>query len=456
MSKQLSIPIPRCLSNNIKLRIFPPTTTSQSFASLSSEEDGGSWDLTSDPHVTRSSSKRLSRNNSYNNFADDESSDSSTAGFSEGCGIQGTFPSTDRIRVRWATPPKNVDGAETDGRRRVGVREVKGEMTCVVLGKGKHQIHGPEGIITRIEYKGTCKGVWYGGVATLLGMDVGLEAKGSDVTWVQGLEPKWLVGGGTGYTGFDTGAPPNSISRRASKESPGIFVSPSTPDGRSSSVMISRHSSSSSTASLLRAPLPTSNVGEYSFEGSTPSLSASGTMSSIGSTPDEGTRPSSALSMYADSDVRPPAVPITIHINMNDLLPPAKNVFTFNIAGTILVTPRRRSYGSGSSSSSPVDDIETDPEPISLPRFTIFTADSESTHTMIRNEVEGATVEVYNSAGDLRDAQTRKTVLQKGGLARCGMDGGRIALRSIVSTFARIKGEDRTPNGRAHVNRPQT
>jgi len=141
---------------------------------------------------------------------------------------------------------------------------------------------------------------------------------------------------------------------------------------------------------------------------------------------------------------------------MNDLLPPAKNVFTFNIAGTILVTPRRRSYGSGSSSSSPVDDIETDPEPISLPRFTIFTADSESTHTMIRNEVEGATVEVYNSAGDLRDAQTRKTVLQKGGLARCGMDGGRIALRSIVSTFARIKGEDRTPNGRAHVNRPQT
>ena len=410
--------------------------------------------------MTRSSSKRLSRNNSYNDFADDESSDSSTAGFSEGCGIQGTFPSTDRIRVRWATPSKNVNVAENDGRRRVGVREVKGEMTCVVLGKGQDMIGGPEGVVLRVEYKGTCKGVWFGGVATLLGMDIGLEAKGSDVAWVQGLESKWLVGGGTGYTGFDTGAPPKPASRQPSKESPEIFVSPSTPDGRSSSVMISRRSSTSSTASLLRSPLPATNVADYSFEGSTASLTGSGTMSSIGSlpqgTPEGITRPSSALSMNAESIVRPPAVPLTLHINMNDLLPPSKNVFTFTIAGTILVTPRRRSYGSGSSSSSPVSDNETDPEPISLPKFTVFTADSESTFTMIRNEVEDATVEVYNIAGDLRDAQTRKTVLQKGGLARCGMDGGRIALRSILSTFARIKGDGTTPNGKAPPNRPRT
>jgi hypothetical protein len=346
--QQLSIPIPRCLSNNIKLRIFPPSTTTQSFASLSSDEDAGSWDLTSDPHVTRSSSKRLSRNNSYHHFADDESSDSSTAGFSEGCGIQGTFPSTVRIRVRWATPSKNVD-MEGDGRRRIGVREVKGEMTCVVLGKGKYNFGGAEGVMMSVEYKGTCKGFWFGGVATLLGMDVGLEAKGSDVTWVEGLQPKWSVSGGTGYTGFDTGAPSTPPSRHSSKECPEIFVSPSSPDGRSSSVMISRRSSSSSTTSLLRAPLPATNVAEYSFEGSTPSLTESGTMSSIGSLPEatpEGiTRPSSALGVNADSEVRPPVVPITIHINMNDLLPPSKTVFTFNITGTILVTPRRRSYG---------------------------------------------------------------------------------------------------------------
>ncbi len=40
------------------------------------------------------------RANSYNNFADDESSDSSASGLLEGIGIQGTFPSAERIRVR--------------------------------------------------------------------------------------------------------------------------------------------------------------------------------------------------------------------------------------------------------------------------------------------------------------------------------------------------------------------
>lgn len=457
---QLSIPVPRCLSNQIKLRIFPPSSTVQSFASLSSAEDEvGSWDLTSDPHVTRSSTRSFSRSGSYNHFADDESSDSSTAGFSDGCGIQGTFPSTDRIRVRWATPSKNIDTAEGDGRRRVGVREVKAEMTCVVIGKGKAYIDAPEGVMMRIEYKGTCKGVWYGGVATLLGMDVGLEAKGSEVAWVQGSEPKWLVGGGSGYTGFDTG-PHHSPSRQSSKEAPGTFVPPSSPDGRSSSVMISRRSSASSTTSLLRAPLPATNVAEYSFEGSTPSLTGSGTISSIGSltqaTPDEDTRPPSRNGVEAAPEPKPPAAPLTIHININDLLPPSKNVFTFNISGTILVTPRHRPNRPGSSSSSPTSDGESDPEPISLPKFTVFTADSETVQTIIRNEAENTTIEIYNTSGDLRDAQTRRTVLQKASLARCGTDGARIALRSVLSAFSRIKNEGERSNGRSPPGHPRT
>jgi len=47
----------------------------------------------------------------------------------------------------------------------------------------------------RVEYQGKCKGVWFAGVATMLGMDVGLDAKGSDVTWAQDLdETKCVVG----------------------------------------------------------------------------------------------------------------------------------------------------------------------------------------------------------------------------------------------------------------------
>ncbi|KAJ3553511.1 hypothetical protein NM688_g3572 [Phlebia brevispora] len=110
----LSIPVPRCLSNQIRLRIFPPKSSkmSSSLASLSSQEgDTTSWDLTADPPVTRTT-KRPGRNNSFNNFADDESSDSSVT-TADGYGVQGSFPSTDRIRIRWATPRKAEDVPET-------------------------------------------------------------------------------------------------------------------------------------------------------------------------------------------------------------------------------------------------------------------------------------------------------------------------------------------------------
>lgn len=351
--------------------------------------------------------------------------------------------------MRWATPSKNVD-VDGDGRRRVGVKEVKGEMNCVVLGKSKDP-SGEIGVLMKVDYKATCKGIWFGGVATLLGMDVGLEAKGSDVLWAEGVEKKWEVSGGSGYTGFDTGLPTRPTpSRQQSKDSPEMFISPHT---------MSRQSSSSSTASLLRAPLPATNVGEYSFEGSTASLTASDTISSISSlaqaTPDGNTEPPSPT-----SDSRPPAVPLNVHVNMNDLLPPAKNVLTFNISGTILVVPRRKSAGNKHSTPPPISTAEEDPQPIVLPRFTIFTADTEAIATMIRSEADDATVEVYNISGDIRDAQTRRTVLQKGGLARCGIDGGRIGLRSVPSAFARIKGETAMVNGtsspRTPTNLPRT
>ncbi|EGN95655.1 hypothetical protein SERLA73DRAFT_19786, partial [Serpula lacrymans var. lacrymans S7.3] len=453
----ISIPIPRCLSNQIKLRIFPPNNTiSTSFASLSSaEEDPGTWDLTSEPHVTRTTSLRPSRSNSYADLADDETSDSSThaTGFADGCGIQGTFPSAERIRVRWASPMKSVDVSEGgDGRRRVGVKEVKGEMTCVVLGNGGNN---GGGVAMRVEYKGSCKGVWFPGVATMLGMDVGLEAKGSDVCWVPGEEGKWSVSGGTGYTGFDAGA-------NQKADSPRVLVSPSSPslDSRSLAPMARRHDSSSSntsTASLLRAPLPASQVVDYSFEGS-PSSTPSGTMSSVGSTPfllnHEGRSRASSVN-GVDPNLRPPAVPLTIHLNMNDLLPPSKNVFTFTISGIIIVKARSRPHSTSQTSNT---DGEADPVPIVLPKFNVLAADSETTSMIIRNEADGATIEVYNITGDLRDAQTRRTVLQRGGFTRCGSDGGRIALRSISrnSTAPRVNGDHTQENGRLPPSRPRT
>jgi len=452
---QLSIPSPRCLHNHIKLRIFPPANTAASFASLSSvEEDSTAWDLTSDPHVTRSSSTRPSRSHSYTHFADDESSDSSTTGLSEGCVIQGTFPSAERVRVRWAKPMRilNIPGEE-NGRRRVGVEEVKGQMVCIVQGKGVTASNPEiEGVLMHIEYKGECKGVWFPGVATLLGLDVGLEAKGSDITWPQGYPTQWEVSGGLGYTGFDNGVSSGSNTNRTSSldaNTPQIHVS-SSGTTQPASLMASRSNSiSSSTSSLLRAPLPAHNDAEYSFEGSNATLPSASTetLSSIGSLPT-----SSTPNLPQGPQYRPPGSPVTLHINMNELQPLVKNMFSFSISGTVLVTARTTlaRINGGSSTESAIDKT-ADPEPIVLPRFTVLAADSESTHIVINNEVESASIDVFHPTGDIHnDPQAKKTVLQKGGSTRCS-EGGRIALKYIDAFGI-------SANGRAHhpPSRPRT
>lgn len=426
------------------------------------EDDGVSWDLTSDPHVTRSAHKRPSRSNSYTHFADDESSDSSTAGFSDGCGIQGTFPSAEHIRLRWAKPLKSLDiPGSGDGRRRVGVKEVKGEMVCRVRGKMRNpEIGEEEGVVMTVEYKGTCKGLWFSGVATLLGMDVSLESKGSDVSWIGDYPDHWEVSGGTGYTGFDVGpsASTQPASRTSSLESssspPHIHISPAN-KSKEPGGLISRTVSTSSTSSLLRAPLPVQNVADYSFEGSTITLASSSppeTMSSISSLP------TSAPILSQSSQARSPGAPITLHINMNEILPPAKNIFTFTISGTILVTPRT-TVGrlNGSSRHSAIDCASEDPGPLVLPRFTVLAADTEATSIVVRHDIEGSntTVEVYNSTGDIyRDAQARKTVLQKGGFTRCGEEGGRIVLRSLGQINGFLASQSKPPGGKtiSHVS----
>jgi len=348
----------------------------------------------------------------------------------------------------------NIPGEE-NGRRRVGVEEVKGEMVCIVRGKGISASNPEtEGVLMHIEYKGECKGVWFPGVATLLGLDVGLEAKGSDITWPQGYPTQWEVSGGLGYTGFDNGASSGSnesnTSRTSSLDSntPQIHVSSSGTTQQATSKSRT-NLTSSSTSSLLRAPLPAHNVAEYSFEGSNATLpsASTGTLSSIGSLPT-----STTPSLPQAPQSRPPGSPVTLHINMNELQPLMKNVFSFSISGTVLVTARTTlARINGGSSNGLANDKAVDPEPIVLPRFTVLAADSESTHIVIQNEVESASIDVFHPTGDMHnDPQAKKTVLQKGGFTRCS-EGGRIALKSL-DPFGM------SANGRAHrpPSRPRT
>ncbi|KAJ3733991.1 hypothetical protein DFJ43DRAFT_1022595 [Lentinula guzmanii] len=444
----LSIPTPRCLQNNISLRIFPPSNPniSSSFASLSStdNDDSGSWDLASEPPVTRSTSFR-SRSNSYsNNFADDESSDSSTVGFSYGCGIRGTFPSAERIRIRWAKPIKSFDMDDSsDGRRRVGVKDVKGEMTCVIRGKTD------TGVLMDVSYKGTCKGVWFPGVATMLGMDVGLVAKNSEVSWAEEFPNEWQVNGGTGYTGFDVG-----LNRKLSKHDslepnrrPSINVLPSSPNGEHkyprASGLASRQDSTSSitssTSSLLRAPLPTQNVAEYSFEGSpadSGTLSSNG-LGSLSSLPASISNLTSQSQSRIEMPSRGPEHPVTLHLNMNELLPASRNNFIFSISGTILVTPRpthpRLNGSSAVHSGSEGESDSDEPMSITVPRFTVHAADSESISIVVKNDLpDGAVVEVYNDSVSSSSLKGRPSQLNKGAMTKSSGDSGlRIALKSV-------------------------
>ncbi|XP_006458000.1 hypothetical protein AGABI2DRAFT_183107 [Agaricus bisporus var. bisporus H97] len=433
----LSIPTPRCLHNNIRLRIFPPSNTASSFASLSSlEDDANSWDLTSDPHVTRTSSNRLARTGSYTHFADDESSDSSTAGFSDGYGIQGTFPSTDRIRIRWAKPQKVFDGAAgtRDSRRKVGVANVKGEMTCIIRGRRRAKEDSEvQGLVMDIEYNASCKGIWFPGVATLVGMDIGLEAKNSDVVWLKGSQSEWSVDGGVGYTGVNI----------VDQDHPNIETDQKnfSVDSSQASIASKIPLPSASASSLLRAPLPSHNIVEYSFEGSRdPAVSASsqlGTLSSVSGLSQSGATCS-------------PEAPLTLHLNINDILPPNKNPFTFTIKGTVIVTPRSappRVNGMGHS----MQDYDETTEPIYVPQFVVWAADVETTKILIKNDVDqlNATVEVYGPSGDMhKDPQIRKTVLQRGGSTLCGDGGARLVLKVISSLRDRINpARTQTPTG---------
>ncbi|KAJ7286252.1 hypothetical protein C8J57DRAFT_1664164 [Mycena rebaudengoi] len=380
----LSIPTPRCLHNKRATADLPlpPPHRPRLRRSLPQTRRAGRGDLTSDPH-SRSGTY------SYGNVADDESSDSSTTGFSDGCGIQGTFPSAERIRVRWAKPTKIVGGGG-DGRRRVGVKDVKGEMTCAVLGKMRDPEHQREGVLMHVEYKGTCKGVWFPGVATMLGMDVSLEAKG------------WA--GGAGYTGHD------SLDSNYSNGPP--FLSAERPP----SGMASRQSSQSSTSSLLRQPLPANNVPEYSFEGApSSSVSASQTTS-------------------IDSSVGS-LLPSTPHWTLHTALPASKNTFPFWISGTVLVTPRAIAPRSAPSrGSSPIrgehepDSPPLDPESIVIPRFTVLAADNESVSIIVRNEVHNST---QGGESYQRSPAASKTILHRGEYAKCA-ERTRIAVKSAI------------------------
>lgn len=428
----LSIPTPRCLSNQIRLRIFPPNSSqvSGSYASLSSaEEEISSWDLTSDPPVTRGS---MGAANPHSDMADDESSDSSypsVGTYPDGCGIQGNFPSTERIRIRWATPLKpNSTLMTRDGRRQIGIREIGAETQYEILGRLNH------GLLVKVDHKAHCKGVWFPGVATLVGLDVKLHTSECDIMWAPGSDPKWNVTGQTGFTGFSVEIP-TQLGTHDPTDTP-ESVATALPNGSMGASRPRYSESPQSGSSLLRVALPEQAGGDYSFEASTSTLSA--TVSSMESL--EGkSRPSSSNGLKHFP--RSPLSIITVHLNMDTLLPPSDETM-ISVSGVILIS-------SVSSSQESSDDNDTPTEPFSLPVFRFNGLNTQSMGCIVRNAAEDLVV-------DVRDSKTRATTLTKGRSTKCSRDGVRIGVRSAaLSMPSRMRTTSHTqPNAASRVISP--
>jgi hypothetical protein len=396
----------------VKVRIFQPKPMTTSFQSLSSDDEPTGWELATEPHVARVASK-LSRSSTYMGFADDESSESSVTGTADNCIIQGTFTSSDYLRIRWATPLKDPE-SPSDGRRRVGVKDVEGNMTCTILEKLEDG-----SVKMRLDYQGTCTGVWFPGVATMLGMDVLLDKHGSRCLWPNDSTGQWTVDGDAGFTGFNIGKTMlPTLSREPSLETPHMTFTglPQGLDVDQNSPTPSRTSSMSS-SSLLRAPLPQrESTPEYSFEDSAPTTP--GMLSSVAYT--HSSVGEFGLSAQAGQVLEPPTQQITVHVNMNELQAYPKNKFIFNISGTVIMLP-----------SLAESDIMADPNniPIVLPVFCVQKAETQSTTVTVRSLVEDSTVEVSPGTSVSQFQFGKKTVLQTGSQAKCGSDGAMILVK---------------------------
>ena len=405
------------------------------------------WDLMSDPLVTYKPSHGA-RSTSYEQLADDEISleDSVETGAvsASSSGVQGTFPSTERIRIRWAAPMNRNQGLGVlpDGRRRVGVDEAVGSMHCTILGRDEQ-----ERTKLRLEYEGTCKGLWFPGVATQVGLVVMLDGKGRHLSWASEDE-RWEISGGNGLTGWDGAIPqplPESSIIQQQYDSPSQTSRPSLTQSRLSSY---------GGASLLQTALPNNSMlPDYSFE-TTPSP----TVSMIDSS---GTRYGQSSTSSGVLLPTSPDKDITLFLNIGDLPPPPHNEFNFKISGSILLGRLKDED----------DDDEDDSQ--ALPTFRVLPAEKSRVEFIVTSEMQQG-IEIiqpnekrsFRGPNGLRtpQAQARRKFLRKKATVHAD-DGVRIILSSAAvpvpsspseSPVSRFAATPRTPMRGTPLRSPRT
>ncbi|KAG8929133.1 hypothetical protein FRC02_005970 [Tulasnella sp. 418] len=229
----ICIPTPRCLSNQIKLRMPPVPLDSLPSSSSASSDDGPSWDIMTIPNVNPSLAHSRRRNStaSIESWADDEDGWSEGGHDAEGPIIEGTFLASQEhsnLIVRWAinnNPTATTSPAQRTQRqrskaprKRVKLHHVNSSLTYTVGPiQTTNDVHddGEEPVrivLVDVDYSARCEGIMHPGVETELAVEVGLDSYGSDVYWPKPEEDKsglpaqkrneWTVTSDKGYRGW--------------------------------------------------------------------------------------------------------------------------------------------------------------------------------------------------------------------------------------------------------------
>lgn len=380
----ISIPVPRCLDNQLRMRIAIPLDSTTRMTrgagdSTSSGDDLTGWDFLTDPPVTR----RFDRTGARNGDEDHPSDHTSTTPGVEV--IQGAFQSTEYLHVRWA-PPLPRRSRPENGMWRVNMQTSNATMKCQVLARNESTLR------MGISYEATCSELWHPGVATIVGLDVVLDAKRRAIFWPEEDHLKgWTVAArGEAFVGINKDLS-QAVSRHSSLESG--FSSTFLPTLNHDSMLVPPRGS----ASLLHAPLPSNNPNDFSFENSSPN-----------GTPEKRTEllvtnaqmVKDALRTSKDS---PPNTPITLRINMLKLLRSSRNEIFFTIRGVIMIKL----------------DPEMPEDYISLPSFNVLGIHTQDVKTWVSLRIPN-TKDIY--VDEEHPSEHSRRLLTAGEEVRCEED----------------------------------
>ena len=326
----LNMTLPRCLHNSLQLQLFaPPSRESRSAMSdfssgiSTASTDDERWEVRTIPPLLAPARKRSNSTASRQGRVDEE--DESESEFSSSSSqhhrsamasqgsevVRGTFPSSDRLIVRWAHAsvrhPLMKLRRIGDSRKRVSLQRVDSSMRCFVRKPIRDGANLPV-VPVRIEFDASCRGIIHPGVETSLALDVVIDGFGSNMDWavtpdITKGEQEMIISGSSAITGWswdsdigdDRGAPPiTPVSADEGESSRSRPVTPSrqlsatampySPDGlatpeREIIYNASRSASgipvplngnhSNPEATLLRGPLPgtvATSAPDYRFE----------------------------------------------------------------------------------------------------------------------------------------------------------------------------------------------